>query len=73
MYKPLFTLSSHHQIPLTDGVYEEIKDTRHPRPFGPVDLTFAAVYALAQLPTSPSDDPTYSTAQLPTNLSDDPK
>src|SRR4029434_5108293 len=72
MYKNVFTLSSHHQIPLTDGVYEEIKDNRHPQPSGPVDLTSTPVYASAQLPTSPSDDPTYTTAQLPTNPSDDP-
>ena len=71
MYKHLFTLSSHHQIPLTDGVYEEIKDNRHPQPSGPVDLTSAPVYALAQLPTSPSDDCPYSLAQLPTNPFDD--
>ena len=71
MYKHLFTVSSHHQIPLTDGVYEEIKDNRHPQPSGPVDLTSAPVYALAQLPTSPSDDCPYSLAQLPTNPSDD--
>ena len=67
MYKPLLTLSSHHQIPLTDGVYEEIKDTRHPRPSGPVDLTSTPVYALAQLPTNPSVDGPYSLAQLPTS------
>ena len=70
MYKHLLTLSSHHQIPLTDGVYEEIKDTRHPRPCVPVDLTSTTVYALVQLPTTPSDGVVYASVQMPSKPSD---
>ncbi|XP_041961180.1 polymeric immunoglobulin receptor-like [Alosa sapidissima] len=44
----------------TDGVYEEIQDTS------------ISVYALAQLPTNPSCDPTYSTVQLHTSPGGDP-
>ncbi|XP_062388885.1 polymeric immunoglobulin receptor-like [Sardina pilchardus] len=53
---------SNSQVPPPDSMYEEIKDTHGP----PLSET-STVYATAQLPTMPSDDPTYCTAELPTN------
>lgn len=46
-------------------MYEEIKDTHNPSDSAHPETS--TVYATAQLPTVPSDDPTYCTAELPTN------
>ncbi|XP_076142576.1 uncharacterized protein LOC143124751 [Alosa pseudoharengus] len=59
------------QIPLTDRTYEEIKDPRPPQLTEATDTNPNTVYAMAQLPTIPSDDPTYSTVELAPNPSDD--
>ncbi|KAL2086333.1 hypothetical protein ACEWY4_017392 [Coilia grayii] len=75
-----------HMIPLTTNTYEEIKVTGHLQPTDSGSTAPNTVYAMAQLPTilsgdptcpsansptMPSDDHIYSTADLPTNPCDD--